>query len=101
MVLKKRAEEEIKAKILEVMTLVKAKQKKVKQRKKLKSGKIQTYLRTDFFIRLPSRMKGGDNRPLAVFTWEGIETLLTIKAMYGLTDDELTWLLLKIFSELE
>lgn len=99
--LKKRDEEEIKAKILDVMTLVKAKPKKVKQRKTLKNGETQTYVRTDYFIRLPAAMQGGNNRALAVFTWEGIESLLTLKVTYGLTDDELTWILLKTFSELE
>ena len=100
MVFKKRCEAEIKGKILEEMRLVKPKPTKVKQRKKLKNGEIHTYVRTDYFIRLPAAMKGGGNRPLAVFTWEGIETLLTIKSMYQLTDDELTWILLEIFQEL-
>ena len=99
MVLKKRCEAEIKAKILETLLLVKAKPIRLKQRKRLKSGEISTYTRTDYYIRLPAAMKGGENRPLAVFRWEDIETLLTIKSIYQLTDDELTWILLEIFED--
>lgn len=95
----KREKAEIKAKILEVMRIVTPKPTKIRQIKMLKSGEEREYNRTDYHIRIPSAMMRGKNRPVAIIAWDGFESLLTIKSMYQLTDDELTWIILEIFSE--
>ncbi|MCW3129230.1 MAG: hypothetical protein N2V75_03915 [Methanophagales archaeon] len=96
-----RSEEEIKEieeKILKTIFITKAKRIKSKQRKKLKTGEIRTYIRTDYFVRLPSAMGEKRNKKIAILTWEGFEDLLTIKMIYNLSDNELTWILLDILA---
>jgi hypothetical protein len=95
----RRDEAEIKERILSTITLLKANPRRGIQRKKLSNGEIRTYTRTDYFIRLPARMRGGDNRPLAVMTWENLNRLITIKKIYGLSDDDLILILLELFAE--
>jgi hypothetical protein len=93
----RRDEAVIKERILSTVTLLKANPRRGIQRKKLMNGEIRTYTRTDYFIRLPARMKS-DNRPFAVMSWENLNRLMTIKKIYGLTDDDLILILLELFT---
>jgi len=91
-------EAEIKARILSTVTLLRATPRRGIQRKKLRDGEIHTYTRTDYFIRLPAKMRSG-NSPFAVMSWENLNRLMTIKKIYDLTDDDLILILLELYAE--
>lgn len=90
-------EGEIIAKVLARVVLAKVYPKKVKQVKKLKSGEQGTYNRVDHYIRLPSRMRMNKGEQVMVLSKESFSELLTIKALYGLSDVEFAVLLNDIF----
>lgn len=90
-------ESEIIAKVLAKVVLAKVYPKKVKQVKKLKSGELGVYNRMDRYIRLPSRMRMKKGEQVMVLSKESFNELLTIKALYGLSDVEFAVLLNDVF----
>jgi len=90
-------ESEIIAKVLTKVVLVKVYPKKVKQVKKLKSGTLGVYNRVEHYIRLPSKMRVKNGEQVMVLSKDGFSDLLTIKALYGLSDIEFALLLNDIF----
>jgi len=90
-------EGEIIAKVLPRVVLAKVYPKKQKQLKKLKSGGVGVYNRVDHYIRLPSRMQTKNGEQVMVLSKESFNELLTIKALYGLSDVEFALLLNDIF----
>ena len=90
-------ESEIIAKILTKVVLAKVYPKRTKQVKKLKSGELGVYNRVDHYIRLPSRMRMRKGEQVMVLSKESFGELLTIKALYGLSDVEFAVLLNDVF----
>lgn len=92
-----RYEGEIIAKVFARVVLAKVLAKKGRQVKKLKSGELGTYNRVDHYIRLPSRMRMKKGEQVMVLSKESFGELLTIKALYGLSDVEFAVLVSSLF----